>query len=156
MICFNGRLSKNFSQAEYHPGSATVYMNDGTVTFIKQIQDFRNWHKKPMYVISWYRTTAENVAVGGIANSNHKRGCAMDFHFFNDTSDEKTFIWLAKKWNEICKQYHTVGEMGIYKWGYHVGIQESKQAKANGHKFVHWDSRSGKQVNNPFAELRNI
>lgn len=156
MISFSGRLSKNFSQEEYHAGSATVYMNMGTVTFIKAIQEFRNWHKKPMYVVSWYRTKAENLKVGGIANSNHLLGCALDFHFLNNEPTEKEFIWMAKKWNTIMKKYNAVGEMGIYKWGYHIGMQNSEQAKVNGHKFVHWDSRSGKQINDPFEALRNI
>ena len=156
MIQFSGNLSKNFSQSEYHPGSMTVYMYRQTVTFIKCIQAFRTWINKPMYVISWYRTKQENITVHGIANSNHLTGTAMDWHLYNHDFTQEEFIKYAKKWANICKGFGCVGEAGLYGWGIHLGMQNPEQAKANGHKFFHWDSRSGKQINNPFPELRGI
>lgn len=156
MIQFSGNLSKNFSQSEYHPGSMTVYMYRQTVTFIKCIQAFRTWLNQPMYVISWYRTKHENTTVHGVANSNHLTGTAMDWHLYNHDFTKEEFIKYAKKWANICKGFGCVGEAGLYGWGIHLGMQNPEQAKANGHKFFHWDSRSGKQINNPFPELRGI
>lgn len=157
-ITFSGNLSKNFTQAEYHKGTATVSMSKETIIFIRTIQDFRNWLKKPMYVTSWARTKAENMAIGGISTSNHliPRACAIDWHLNGKTIDRALFVQYAKKWNELTRAAGTVGEAGLYNWGVHLGIQNTSQAKANGHKFVHWDSRSGKQINNPFAELRGL
>ena len=156
MIKFQGNLSKNFSQSEYHPGSMEVYMYASTVTFIRCIQAFRRWLNQPMYVISWYRTKKENITVGGIPTSNHLTGTAIDWHLYNHDTTKDEFIKYCKKWASICKQYGCVGEGGLYGWGVHLGIQNPDQAKANGHKFVHWDSRSGKQIDNPFPELRDI
>ena len=156
MIKFSGKLSKNFSQEEYHAGSETVYMYKETNTFLICIQAFRRWINKPMYVSSWYRTKSENIKIGGIANSNHLTGTAMDWHLYNHTITQDEFIKYAKKWANICYNYGCVGEAGIYTWGLHFGMQNPNQAKANGHKFFHWDSRSGKQVNMPFSELRGI
>ena len=156
MIEYKGQLSKNFSQSEYHPGSATVYMYEATMTFIRCIQAFRKWLNKPMYVVSWYRTKHENIVVHGIPTSNHLTGTAMDWHLYNHDIGTDEFIRYAKKWAAICRQFGCVGEAGIYTWGLHFGMQNPEQAKATGHKFVHWDSRSGKQVNNPFKELIGV
>lgn len=159
MIQFSGtHISKNFTQSEYHPGSATVYMFKETVVFIRAVQTFRNWLNKPMYVISWYRTKQENIAIGSTVGekSNHRRGCALDWHLYNHDIGKDEFIRYAKKWAAICKNYGCVGEAGLYTWGVHFGIQNQDQAKANGHKFFHWDARSGKQINNPFTELKGI
>lgn len=156
MIKFLGNLSKNFSQSEYHPGSQEVYMYASTTTFIKCIQAFRSWLKQPMYVISWFRTKTENIAVHGIPNSNHLTGTAMDWHLYNHDFTKDEFIKYSRKWAAICKQFGCIGESGLYLWGIHLGMQNPDQAKATGHKFVHWDSRSGKQIDNPFPELRGL
>lgn len=156
MIVMRGRLSKNFSQEEYHAGSATVPMYAETIVFIRAIQAFRKWLNAKMYVVSWFRTKEENMKVGGIANSNHLNGTAMDFHLYNQTVDKATFIKWSKKWAAICRQYGCVGEAGLYTNWVHLGIQNSQQAIINGHKFYHWDSRSGKQINLPFPELYDI
>lgn len=155
-ITVAGYLSKNFSQAEYHPGSANVPIYKETMVFIRCLQTFRNWLNQQMYVVSFFRTKSENAKVGGIPTSNHLRGCAIDFHLYNKTIDKALFIKYSKKWAEICKIYGVKGESGLYNNWVHLGIQNSAQAKANGGKFVHWDSRSGKQVNNPFSELRGL
>ena len=156
MIKFLGNLSKNFSQSEYHPGSQEVYMYASTTTFIKCIQAFRSWLNQPMYVISWYRTKTENIAVHGIPNSNHLTGTAMDWHLYNHDFTKDEFIKYSRKWAAICKQFGCIGESGWYLWGIHLGMQNPEQAKTTGHKFVHWDSRSGKQIDNPFPELRGL
>lgn len=157
MIALSGNVSKNFTQAEYHPGTATVYMTSGTMTFIRCLQAFRNWLGTAMYVVSWYRTKTENLRVGGIATSNHLTGTAMDFKL-NKTITKAMFVSYAKKWAEICKANGCVGEAGFYDAGWiHLGMQNTNQAKANGHKFVHWHTtKQGKQTNNPYPELRGL
>lgn len=158
-ITLSGNLSKNFTQQEYHKGTANVSMTKETIVFIRLIQRFRAWLGKPMYVISWARTKAENAKVGGIATSNHllPRACAIDFYISGTTIDRGLFVKYAKEWANLCKTYGPcVGEAGLYTWGVHLGVQNSSQAKGNGYHFVHWDSRSGKQIMNPFAELRGL
>lgn len=155
-IVVSGKISKNFSQEEYHAGSATVPIYKESMVFIRCLQELRNWLKKSMYVVSFFRTKAENAKVGGIPTSNHTRGCACDWHLYNQTINKTLFIQYSKKWAEICNRYGVKGESGLYNWGMHVGIQNSAQAKANGGKYVHWDSRSGKQINNPFSELKGL
>lgn len=159
MIAASGNLSKNFSQAEYSKGVTTAYMFAVTYTFIKCIQKFRSWLKQPMYVVSWYRNKAQNIAVGGIATSNHLTGSAMDWNLGNGKGFTKAqFITYAKKWAEICKYFGCVGEAGYYDKGWiHLGIQNPTQADSTGRKFVHWHTdKNGKQTNNPYKELQGL
>jgi hypothetical protein len=157
MIRWSGRLSKNFSQEEYHAGSGTVYFYAETDTFLRCIQAFRRWLGKPMYVVSWYRTREENMKVGGIPSSNHLTGTALDWHLANHIITEAEFKAYCRKWAQICKEVGPcIGEAGLYTWGIHFGMQNPTQAKVNGRKFYHWDSRSGKQINLPFKDLYNI
>lgn len=160
MIVLSGNLSKNFSQREYHAGSATVYMTKETIVFVRILQAFRKWIKTPMYVVSWARTKQENINVGGIATSNHlqPRSCAIDWKLNNKTITKALFIQYATKWAELCRASGTVGEAGLYEKGWvHFGVQNEAQAKSTGHKFVHWyTDKNGKQTNNPFPELRGL
>lgn len=158
MIQFSGNISKNFTQREYHPGTTTVYYTVNTSTFVRCLQQFRNWLKRPMIVVSFFRTKAENIRVGGIPTSNHLTGTACDFKLNGKTIDQATFITWAKKWNEITRANGCVGEAGFYDAGWvHFGMQNHNQAVANNYKFVHWHTlKNGKQINNPYPELRGL
>lgn len=160
MITLSGNISKNFTQAEYHPGKMTVYMTKETMVFVSILQSFRYWLKRPMIVVSWARTAEENRKVGGIQNSNHlqPRSCAIDWKLNNTTLTKALFITYAKKWAELCKASGTVGEAGLYANGWiHFGVQNLAQANSTGRKFVHWyTDKNGKQTNNPYAELRGL
>ena len=155
-IYFKGnKVSKHFTAAEYnHDNSKDVFMTDVSLVFIDCIEEFRDWTGKSIYVTSWFRDPAVNKACGGISTSNHLTGTAMDFYFKDQNmADEIRFIRRAIKWGEIVKAHGYVGEAGLYKGFYHFGIQNPSQAAANGNKFMHWDSRSGSQINKPFAVL---
>lgn len=158
MIQFSGNISKNFTQREYHPGNTTVYYTVNTSTFVRCLQQFRKWLGKPMIVVSWFRTKSENIRVGGISTSNHLTGTACDWRLNGKNIDQATFIKYATKWNEICRNNLCVGEAGFYDAGWiHFGMQNPTQAQANGHKFVHWHTlKNGKQINNPYPELRGL
>lgn len=153
IVKWKNNLTKHFSLSEYAIGNAsnaTCYLTKEAYLQARMLEEFRKWLDKPMVVTSWYRTPGYNKSVGGISNSNHLTGCATDWHT-NVKITKALFIKYATQWNKICKKHGVVGEAGLYNWGIHFGssITYSK-------KFSHWDSRSGKQVNNPFAELRGI
>lgn len=155
-IYFKGnKVSKHFTAAEYnHDNSKDVFMTADTLIFISCIEEFREWTGRSMYVTSWFRDPAVNKACGGISTSNHLTGTAMDFYYKDQKmNDETRFIRRAIKWGEICKAHGVIGEAGLYSGFYHFGIQNAAQAAANNYKFMHWDSRSGNQINRPFAVL---
>lgn len=157
MIVVKGNVSKHFTQSEYHKGTTAVNLFASTMTFIKVLERFRYWLNQPMIVVSWYRTEAENKAVGGIKTSNHLTGTAIDWKLSKKAFNKALFIQYATKWAELCKYFGCVGEAGLYSDGWiHFGMQNPQQAKANGHKFFHWQTINGKQYNNPFPELRGL
>lgn len=148
-IEFSGRkLTEHFTAAEYAINqTGTAKLTFEAIMHAQCLEEFRRWLGRPMTVHAWYRTAAYNKSVGGAINSSHLKGCATDWHTTVDIDREK-FIKYAKKWKEICEAHGIVGEAGLYSWGVHFGshITYSK-------KFHHWDSRSGKQINNPFKEI---
>lgn len=153
-IYFKGsKITPHFTVKEYDiDGSEDVYMNADTLIFITCIEEFRIWLQRPMYVNSWYRSYKVNKKVGGISSSNHLTGTAIDFYCKGINYADK-FIKYVKEWNAICKRHGKVAEAGLYTWGFHFGIQNGSQATANNNRLVHWDSRTGTQINNPFREL---
>ena len=140
-----GNLTEHFTIAEYAVSNPTsvVDISPRALKFARLLEKFRVKVKRVMTVTSWFRTEAVNKKVGGISTSNHLKGTACDFHFAV-TCTQKMFIKYAKMWKEICEDAGVVGEAGLYSWGMHLGIQTYSK------KFTHWDSRSGKQINNPF------
>ena len=154
VIKWSGKLTDHFSLDEYYIGNSntTLSITRRAYLFATMLEEFRIWLKRPMTVTSWKRSEALNKSVGGISTSNHLTGTACDWHT-NISITKERFIKYAKRWKKICSKHGFVGEAGLYKWGIHFGIQSESQAKANGNKFFHWDSRTGTQKNNPFKEL---
>ena len=147
-VKWSGNLTKHFSLSEYAVGNGntTITINERAYEFAQCLEEFREWLKRPMYITSWRRSKDLNQRVGGIATSNHLTGTAADWHTNISIGPEK-FVKYAKKWKKICKKHGFIGEAGLYGTFVHFGIQNEAQAKANGYKFINWDSRSGKQKN---------
>lgn len=153
-------LTRNFTRDEYARANrktdGRIKMYPETFVFMTALQLFRDQIGKPMYVNCWFRTKAFNKRCGGIEKSNHLRGCAMDWYFKDENmADEKKFIEYAQRWKDIINIINCTdlfgdiqGEAGLYKGFWHFGIQNYSKS------FYHWDSRSGKQINMPFKELR--
>lgn len=148
-IILSGKnLTAHFTFKEYAKNqTGTVKLTAEAILHAQCMEEFRQWLGRPMTVNAWFRSAAYNKKVGGNAKSSHLRGVATDWGLPSVSKDD--FIRYAKKWKEICKAHGIVGEAGLYTWGIHLGssVRYSKE-------FYHWDSRSGKQVNLSFKELR--
>ena len=141
-------LTEHFTLADYGVNQVgTLPLSEKAILQAIMLEEFRQWLGRPMSVHAWYRTAKYNKSVGGVSTSSHLKGTATDWST-NVSIDEARFIKYAKKWQEICKAHGVVGEAGLYTWGMHLG-SSVKYSK----KFTHWDSRTGKQINNPFKEL---
>ncbi|HEY9648399.1 MAG TPA: D-Ala-D-Ala carboxypeptidase family metallohydrolase [Chroococcidiopsis sp.] len=57
---------------------ATVEIVNNIVALAKELQKVRNQIGRPLQVNSWYRPPAVNSAVGGVSNSQHLTGKAVD------------------------------------------------------------------------------
>ena len=142
-------LTEHFAFTDYGKNqTGTIPIDAAALLHAQLLEEFRIWLGRPMTVHAWYRTAAYNKKVDGVPTSSHLKGTATDWSTNIEITKEK-FIKYATKWKEICAAHDVVGEAGLYAWGVHFGSQVTYSKS-----FTHWDSRSGKQINNPFKELR--
>ena len=75
---------KNFKLSEIKCKCGGKYCNGYPVGFsydlLKQLQDIRNHFNKPVIITSAIRCTTHNKNVGGVKNSRHTKGTAVDFY----------------------------------------------------------------------------
>lgn len=76
------KCTKNFSPEEFRCtcGHCTGYPTYMKQVELKHIQKIRDHYKKPMTITSGVRCSYENNRVGGVRNSGHLRGYAVDFY----------------------------------------------------------------------------
>lgn len=141
MATVKGELTKHFTVDEYcvHQDSPCKITADA-IDHAEMLEEFRVWLGKPMTVNSWYRSPEYNKKVGGNSNSNHPRGTATDISA--PGISDATIVKYGKKWKSICEKHGTVGEIGCYSWGFHLGshINYSKT-------FYNWKTDSKGQHN---------
>ena len=82
-------------------------------------EEFRMWWGRAIPCNSCYRTASYNQQVGGIKSSLHLYATASDLQMGKLTDA----MWnkVVDKWKSICDKYGTVGEIGRYDWGVHIG-----------------------------------
>lgn len=88
-----------------------------------------HWYRDPEYI---YKKESNNP------NSRHIVGTATDFAVGN-ISDSK-FKSICTIWKALCESHNTVGEIGRYDWGLHIGSDSVFDDKFNT-----WDYRTNKQ-----------
>ncbi len=76
------KVTKNFSPEEFKCtcGHCTGYPSYMKQVELKHIQKIRNHYGKAMKITSGLRCSYENKRVGGVRNSGHTRGYAVDFY----------------------------------------------------------------------------
>lgn len=103
------RISKNFTLEELtasatakakgirnEPGQTDIVNLCGLVHNV--LQPLRNWWGKEVKIGSGYRSLALNRAVGGVSNSQHMKGEAVDLCIDGD-------IEKGKSWFQFIKQH---------------------------------------------------
>lgn len=113
----NKFLAKNFRVREFacQDGSDTIYISRSLVLVLQYI---RERVKGAVTISSAYRTKTHNKAVGGAANSQHLYGTAADIIVPGYTAQN-----LANIAREVMP---TWGGVGLYNWGIHVDVRETK------------------------------
>lgn len=95
--------------------------------------------EKPVIVTSWFRSQAVNEAVGGVPNSGHRKGVAVDFHapqygsitnvcqaIANSGLRYDQLIWERGRWCHISFDSQMRGENLTYDGnGYSQGLPEA-------------------------------
>lgn len=111
------QLSRNFKLSEFvcNDGSNEVKV-DGEL--VERLQQLRNNLGKPIYITSAYRNESYNKKVGGVSNSQHLLGKAVDI------------IVKDMATHELGRQAKIVGfkGVGIYKDFVHIDVREGPEA----------------------------
>jgi hypothetical protein len=87
---------------------------------LKHIQRIRNHYNKPMTITSGLRCSHENSRVGGVPNSGHLKGYAVDFYIEGVTDNlegrKKALKWIVKQDNhEFTYGKDMVDSNGLYR-----------------------------------------
>ncbi len=83
-------------------------------------QAVRNYFNLPFTPNSAYRTISHNEKVGGVSGSCHIYGRAVDIPVSGKVSPQEVYDFL----DQLMGQQ---GELGLYSWGVHVGISDTKK-----------------------------
>lgn len=109
------KVGKYFSDSETtcHDDCGQNIIDENLITMADELREHIG---KPMIVHCVNRCRTHNKDVGGVSNSLHVRGMAMDFHVAGLSN---------RKLKKICKKlwknkYILNGGLGIYKWGIHI------------------------------------
>lgn len=112
-------VAPNFKVKEFacSDGSDVVLIHP----FIPHIcQLVRNKFNMPFSPNSAYRTVTHNKSVGGANKSNHIYGRAVDIPAKHGVTPKQLYDYVDTLFGDW-------GEIGVYTWGIHVGIQEKKE-----------------------------
>lgn len=103
-----------------------ILINAEVVGFYQDLEKFRKWYNRPMVITSGYRTPAFNKRIGGVSNSYHVRGLAVDFklpvdYFKMDLSRRISFILnIRAKWYNVCRVSGHFGSVILYDSWIHL------------------------------------
>ena len=128
------KLTKNFSKSEFDSKDGAA-MPDDVLENIKiiaeQLQVLRDVLNIPIKINSAYRSPAHNKKIGGVKNSQHLTGKAVDIVAKGITTN-----YLAFEINElILKGKMLEGGIGIYDTFVHYDIRGTE---------ARWDNRKEK------------
>lgn len=141
----------NFKPSEFccTCGHCTGYPSYMKKAELQHIQKIRTHYNKSMTITSALRCSYENNRVGGVKNSGHMRGYAVDFYMpgVTDTVDNrvKALAWIKKQPNhEFTYGAHMKDSNGLYRIAngmgnaMHTETHAPPAAKTPQQKMVAW------------------
>ncbi|WP_432662467.1 D-Ala-D-Ala carboxypeptidase family metallohydrolase [Wukongibacter baidiensis] len=128
----NIKLSKNFHLREFicKEGKQEVLIAD---ELVEKLQALRDNLKKPITIVSAYRSPSYNKKINGSSKSQHMYGRAVDIKVSGVSTEEVAEAAIKLGFKGI----------GIYDTFTHVDIRENLVNKV-GRKYDYWDMRTGK------------
>ena len=125
------KLTKNFSKSEFDSKDGAEMPDDvleNVKVIAEQLQVLRDVLNVPIKINSAYRSVAHNKKIGGVKNSKHITGKAVDIAVKGITTN-----YLAFKIKElISKSKMLEGGIGVYDTFVHYDIRGTK---------ARWDNR---------------
>jgi len=126
-------FAPNFSYKELYSHSLDApsihYLNDKVVIALQAIRDYYN---VPIKVNSTFRTFSNNEAVGGLVNSQHLLGNAIDFSFMTVSMTNKYNSDILSR-GILFNKLRSMGVtgFGIYSNFHHIDVREPKNLSHN-------------------------
>ena len=113
------KITKNFTVREFscQDGSDPVFIHPLIPVICQAV---RNWFGYAFTPNSAYRTLTHNKAEGGAVGSFHVYGKAVDIPSGGKATPDDLYNFLDKLCGDSC-------EIGLYSWGVHVGITDTKK-----------------------------
>ena len=92
----NSQLTTNFKWKDFECKCSNLSCVEQkiSVVLIKRLQTLREILNTPIIVTSGYRCHTHNLKSGGVKNSTHRKGLAVDVRGFK--TDKEKELWLAK------------------------------------------------------------
>ena len=111
------KVAKNFTVAEFasKDGSRVVIINPMLPEYLQKARDHFG---KPLIITSGYRTTAHNMRVGGVSNSQHVFGNAADVYIPS--------VPVLDLYNYFCEIAGNSCGIGIYDTFVHFDVRHTK------------------------------
>lgn len=88
-----------------------------TALAIKILQPLRNWWGSPIKIGSGYRSEVLNRAVGGVSNSQHKKGQAVDLCIDGDKEKGKKWFNYIKdnlEFDQLIWEHNAKGSYWVH------------------------------------------
>ena len=111
------KVANNFTVSEFasKDGSRVVIINPKLAEYLQKARDHFG---KPMIISSGYRTTAHNIKVGGVSNSQHVFGNAADVYIPG--------VSVMELYNYFCEIAGNSCGIGIYDTFVHFDVRQVK------------------------------
>ena len=111
------KVAKNFTVSEFasKDGSRVVIINPALPEYLQKARDHFG---KPLIITSGYRTTAHNIKVGGVSNSQHVFGNAADVYIPG--------VPVLELYNYLCEIAGDSCGIGIYDTFVHFDVRAKK------------------------------
>lgn len=137
---------KNFAPEEFRCGCNGKYCS-GYPTYMKpielaNIQSIRTHYGKPMTVTCGVRCSRYNTLVGGITNSEHLKGLAVDY-YIPGVTDTLTNRKKSVKWIKTLPNHHYTYGNGIYVETVNGKTYTGSKSAPGMGNALHTDSREG-------------
>ena len=112
------KLSEHFSDYEFKCHCNNCTLVQPPPELIEVLEDVREYFDRPVSIMSGYRCSAHNKAVGGVRYSKHKLGIAADI-IVAGIAPNSVYDYLYLKYED------TYG-IGSYPYFTHIDVRKSK------------------------------